>query len=329
MYATTKKFQAAAAQPVVQAVPTTNVSSLVTNLIARTQAVNHQVQFQVAQAALERQFTLESAANKAFNVSHNETFTIRRQIPLKGSLRQLAADPSRLVWSGSESPIALPANARLIHLSSIVELIQSDYPVGWLAKTQNMETNSTWTSNGLQGDVHLNANMRNPLVVSLPIYERQNIESFDMDALQGWNTVTEQSLDLEVEDVISDNGAEFAKLAYNGILTQLIGRVLPNLTDADIAYLEIDNKISTFISKSIADKAMNMAKSLLKSTNFCDPNALVVTFARSDGQAVDSMEGVSSIASGLGIFDNIDALDINGSASFTLKQTFTLYYPDA
>ena len=326
MYGSTH-YKSAAQQPAAAAKATLNMRSFVDTMVASTQNEINQQQFLEAQNELEAQFARSIAAEQDFKVAHNQTFTIYREVEFKGTLRELAADPSKLQWKASNSPITLPVNARAIHMSTDAVQTQNTLPVSWLLQTKNIETNSTWTSNGLLGSINLKAFMRSPLQTNWNIFQRQNIESFDMSSLAGWNNVSEKTIEAEREEVVMHDGNEVAKLQYPGTVMHIIQKVLPNLTENDIMYLQFGDKVKVFVSNAIATKAIAVAKSLLKSTNFCDPNALEVAAVRSDGRAPDSLEGLVDSAPGLNTFQQGNILDVVGTISVTLKQTFALYMP--
>jgi hypothetical protein len=297
-------------------------------IVAKSAQTIHQMEFQNQTSALERQFQLESAVDKAFNVSHNQQITLRREISFQGTLRDLASNPFLRSWKASGQPLELPANARLIHMSSVVKQTQNTSPVALVCKIKGIEKNSTWTSSSAAGDVHLKGNMRTPIQTSWTIYERQNKE-IDMGELAGWNNVTEKSIQAEVLNVMTDpiSGHQICQLQYPGITTQLIQRVLPNLTEADISYIQQGDQVSALVPKYIADPAQKMGMALLKSTSFCDAGALEVELARADGKALDCDEGLIDAAPGLNAFAKNSILDANHHASFTLEQTFALYMP--
>lgn len=313
-----------------------NVAAFVNSLINKNQSLEQQNKMQSAHEELERQLRANQLAAqnaKAFNVSHNQTFTINRHVEIRGSLNELQADPSKLTWKASDAPFELPfPNARAILLKSTIKQTQNTFPVTLAGFIEGVESSSKWTSNKVKSDFVLSPLMRQPIKTKWTQFERQNIENFDMSQLEGWNNVDEKSIEAEVLNTYKEGLQEYAELAYPSITVNLIQRILPDLTEKEIIYADRDGtgaNVSVFVGKAIAENAQLMAKTLLKTTSFCDPNALVVRFQRVDGEAINSVNGLVDAAPGLNAFTKDSLADTVGHASVIIEQTFALYAPDA
>lgn len=134
------------------------------------------------------------APNNPFNVGHRDTFTVRREIGFSATLNEVANKPDLLHWKGMSAPVKLPEGARAILLSSVVKQTQNSAPIGYNVQIKNHETNSKWTSgSNVDGDLFLKPFMTNPLNCDWSLFTRQNVETFDVQSLEGWDKITEVS----------------------------------------------------------------------------------------------------------------------------------------
>lgn len=194
MYKQVQSFSSTGAK-VAQQKAAISAKAYVEEMIRTKRAEMMQGQFAVdtVGAMINKNFAVESPTS-SFNVSHQDVFTIRREVGFTGSLNELSKNPSLLHWKAMDAPIKLPVGARAILISATIPQSQNTGPVSYVVKTKNMETNSKWTAGTtVDGDVYLKPHMTSPLQCNWSIYSRPNVETFDVKSLEGWDKITEVS----------------------------------------------------------------------------------------------------------------------------------------
>lgn len=310
-----------------------NVGLFVNSMVQQSTANMHASRMQNLKAELDRQRVIASAGDKALQVNHNETFKVYSEIDFRGSLREFAASESLRTWSASQAPLKLPAGARVVLLSSTFTEKQNTLPVATMVQLANTERNALSTAASVQGDIAVKAHTRAPLQIATQLFQRKNPENIDMNTLLQWKDTTEKSIDAELLEMVKDqHGNMIAKVAYPSLTTQVIQNICPDLDSTQIAYVQADpindpTKIITFVAKDIYDTANELAKSVIKTTNFCDPDALTATLVRADGLPFDSPDNIADAAPGLSAFGREGNLNCKGVVSVTLEREFALIMP--
>lgn len=271
----------------------------------------------------------------SFNVGHRDLFTVRREIGFAGTLDELAAKPELLHWKASDAPIPMKEGARAILMSAVIKQTQNSAPVGYSLQAKNLETNSTWTAgNGLQGAGFLKPHMTNPINCEWVLFQRQNVESFDVSSLQGWEAITEEGI--RACTIKEHPEVNLSTVVHPSIVTQLIKMKMPEISQDYYQEAQYGVDATTgqpiflaTVNSDLAKAATNFAISLNNQVAFSDPNKIEIIFSRADGQAINSLQGLIDSSPDTGAFQQANVTNQIYHTGLTLELSYLLWSPNS